>query len=146
MAILSTLNRVYQRAKNIIHAAQALLIFVAAMITIAIFTKNGPSDGRISYFFALCLICIPFLIYQTIFPTFQRLKRFANAYAHAIIDILLSILWFAAFIGEVVWAKDGTEAGKGFKDGDSICQVFGYGPTDKCHLGQVTMWFGVVFL
>ena len=146
MALLSWLSRMYQRTKNMVHAVQALLIFVAAMITIAIFTKDGPSDGRITYFFVLCLISTVLLIYQTAFPTFQRSKRFSNAYAHATIDVLLSILWFAAFIGEVVWAKNGTEAGKDFKDGDNICQVFGYGPTDKCHLGQVTTWFGVVIL
>ena len=144
MALISRLSGVYQRAKNILHAVQAVLIFVTAMITIAIFTKPGPSDTRISYYFALCLICIPFLIYQTIIPTFQRSQKLANAYAHATIDVLLVILWFAAFIGELVWAKDGTEDAKGFKAGDGICQVFAYGPTVKCHLGQVTMIFGIV--
>ena len=143
MALTSTLNRFYQRAKNIIHAVQALLIFVALMITVAIFTKGGQSDSRITYNFVLCLMCIPVLIYQTAFPTFQRSKRFANAYAHATIDLLLTILWFAAFLAELVWAKDGTEAAKDFKSGDSICQVFGYGPTDECHLGQVAMIFGI---
>ena len=146
MALASWLNSKYQITKNIIHALQALLMFVAAMITIAIFTQGGASDGRISYFFALCLISILFLLYQTIFPTLERSKRFSNAYAHATIDVLFSILWFAAFIGEIVWAKDGTQAGKDFKDGDSICQVFGYGPVNKCNLGQITMWFGVVIL
>lgn len=144
MAFAERLKRVYQRAKNIIHAVQALLIFVATMITIAIMTKDGQSDTRITYYLALCLLCIPSLIYQTAFPSFQRSKRFTNAYVHAIIDLLLTMLWFAAFIGEVVWAKDGTQAAKDFKRGDSICQVFGYGPTDKCKTGQVTMIFGVV--
>ena len=137
-------SRLYQRAKNIVHAVQALLIFVACMMTIAIFTKDGQGDNRITYYFALCLICIPFLVYQTAFPVFQRSKRFANAYAHAIFDLLLTILWLAAFVGEIVWAKDGSSAAKDWKSGDRVCEVFAWGPTDKCHLGQVTMVFGIV--
>ena len=144
MALISIFNRFYQRVKNIIYAIQALVIFVAAMITIAIFTKSGQSDTRITYFFILCLVCIPFLIYQTASPAFRKLRKLANAYVHTIIDALLTILWLAAFIGEIVWAKDGTKAAKDFKSGDSTCQVFDYGPTDKCHLGQITTIFGVV--
>lgn len=136
----------YQRVKNAIHALQSLLIFIAAMITIAIFTQDGFSDGRITYFFILCLLSFLFLIYQAAVPTWQRSKRFANAYAHAMIDMLLTILWFAAFIAEITWATDGTQAGKDYKNGDSVCQVFGYGSTDKCHLGQVTAYFGVAIL
>ena len=43
----------YQRAKNVIHAIQALAIFIAWAITIAILTKGGKLDGRIWYYFAL---------------------------------------------------------------------------------------------
>ena len=144
MALISSFNRFYQRAKNIIHAIQALAVFIAAIITIAILTKSGQSDSRITYYFVLCLICIPFLIYQTAFPTFRKTRKLANAYAHLVIDTLLTILWLAAFVGEIVWAKDGTKAAKNFKSGDSTCGVFDYGSTDKCHLGQVTTVFGIV--
>ena len=48
--------RYYQRAKNGIHALQALIIFLGAVITIAIYAKSGQSDGRINYYFAL--VCI----------------------------------------------------------------------------------------
>ena len=43
----------YQRTKNAIHAIQAIAIFVAWALTIAILTKNGKLDGRIWYYFAL---------------------------------------------------------------------------------------------
>ena len=43
----------YQRAKKGIHALQALIIFIGALITIAIFTKGGQGDGRINYYFVL---------------------------------------------------------------------------------------------
>lgn len=143
MALVSTFNRFFQRAKNVIHAVQTLLIFVAAMITIATFKKSGQSDTRVTYYFVLCFISILFLIYQTAFPTFRILRKLANAYIHTILDTLLTVLWLAAFVGEIAWAKDGTKAAKDFKSGDSTCQVFGYGPTEKCHLGQVTTYFGV---
>jgi len=43
----------YQRVKNGIHALQALLIFIGAAITIAVFSKGGKGDGRINYYFVL---------------------------------------------------------------------------------------------
>lgn len=46
----------YQRAKNVIHAIQALVIFVGWAMTIAILTKGGKTDGRIWYYFALVSI------------------------------------------------------------------------------------------
>lgn len=50
---MAPLARYYQPAKNGVHALQGLLIFVAAIITIAMFTKGGQSDGRITYYFVL---------------------------------------------------------------------------------------------
>lgn len=44
---------VLQRSKNILHAIQGLLIFLAWAVTIAVFTKTGTTDGRSKYFFAL---------------------------------------------------------------------------------------------
>lgn len=46
-------SQYYQRVKNVIHAVQALAIFVAWAITIAILTKRGRTDGRLRYYFAL---------------------------------------------------------------------------------------------
>lgn len=43
----------YQRTKNGIHAIQALAIFVAWAMIIALLTKGGKLDGRIWYYFAL---------------------------------------------------------------------------------------------
>ena len=43
---LSTL----QKVKTGIHTLQALLIFVAACITIAVFTQKGKTDGAIKEF------------------------------------------------------------------------------------------------
>ena len=43
----------YQRAKNVIHGIQALAIFVAWAMIIALLAKGGKLDGRIWYYFAL---------------------------------------------------------------------------------------------
>lgn len=42
-----------QRAKNIVHGIQGLVIFLAWAVTIGVFTKSGKTDGRTKYFFAL---------------------------------------------------------------------------------------------
>jgi hypothetical protein len=42
-----------QQAKMALHTTQAILLFVAACITIAMFTKDGHSDGRGKWFFSL---------------------------------------------------------------------------------------------
>jgi hypothetical protein len=45
---------VLQKAKTVIHVIQALLIFIAACISIAVFTGGpGHTDGRSKWFFAL---------------------------------------------------------------------------------------------
>lgn len=41
------------KAKNAVHAIQALTIFLGWCLTIAIFTQDGSTDGRTRYFFAL---------------------------------------------------------------------------------------------
>ena len=47
------IEKYYQRGKNVVHALQALVIFLGAIVTIAIFTKGGKGDGRINYYFVL---------------------------------------------------------------------------------------------
>ena len=47
------IEKYYQRGKNVVHALQALVIFLGAIVTIAIFTKGGEGDGRINYYFVL---------------------------------------------------------------------------------------------
>ncbi len=49
---------VQQKIKNYIHAAQALLIFLGWVLTIAVFTKPGTTDGRSKYYFVLVGIII----------------------------------------------------------------------------------------
>ena len=51
-----SIARYYQRTKNVIHAIQALAIFVGWAMIIAILTKGGKTDGRIWYYFALVSI------------------------------------------------------------------------------------------
>lgn len=41
------------RTKNLIHGVQALAIFLAWALTIAVFTKGGGIDGRSAWYFAL---------------------------------------------------------------------------------------------
>lgn len=47
-----------QKGKTAAHTLQAILIFVAGCITLAIFTKDGTTDGRTKYFFALVSVAL----------------------------------------------------------------------------------------
>ncbi|KAI4267535.1 MAG: hypothetical protein L6R38_008216 [Xanthoria sp. 2 TBL-2021] len=137
-------DNILQKSKIVLHGVQGLVIFLAWAITIAIFTKDGSTDGRVKYFFALCWFCIPLLIYQTAIPQFDRVKRFSNAYAHAVIDILLAIFWFAAFISVATWTTDGIKHGVA-RPGHEGCAAFKWGGgASKCHLSQAIIGMGVV--
>lgn len=154
------------KGKTAIHGLQALVIFLAWALTMAILIQTGPTDGRTKYFFALvsasnpqslpptltflekCWFCVPVLIYQTAVPTFQRTKRFANPYAHAALDALFTIFWFAAFIAVAVWTNAGISEGQA-KDKDGKlkgCAAFNYGSGTKCKLSQATVGMGVTIL
>lgn len=50
---MASVARHYQRAKNGVHALQALMVFIGAVITIAIYAKGGQDGGRINYYFVL---------------------------------------------------------------------------------------------
>ncbi|KAL8667962.1 MAG: hypothetical protein Q9168_007172, partial [Polycauliona sp. 1 TL-2023] len=137
-------ENILQKSKIVLHGIQGLVIFLAWAITISIFTKDGSTDGRVKYLFALCWFCIPLLIYQAAIPQFDRVKRFSNAYAHAAIDILLAILWFAAFIAVSTWTTEGIKHGVA-RSGHKGCDVFKWGGgASKCHLSQAVIGMGVV--
>lgn len=134
-----------QKGKTAAHATQGLLIFVAGCITLSIFTKAGSTDGRTRYFFALCFLTLPGLIYLVAVPMWSRTVRFASAYAFAAVDLIYSFLWFAAFIAVATWNSDGMKAGAKEANVDSgNCSTFAYGNELKCNLSKATVGFGVV--
>ena len=135
--------RLYQRAKNVVHGIQLLVILIGVTLTIVILTK-GPKDSRLTYYFVLCLLSFPFLIYQTIFPVVKLTRRLANAYVHLAFDLILVVLWLSGFVAEIVWIKDGSKAAEDWKKGDKVCEKFGWGPTSRCKLGQGTVIIGIV--
>ncbi|KAL6713224.1 hypothetical protein ACLMJK_009345 [Lecanora helva] len=141
MAIAS---RRYQRSKNFVHALQSLLIFTEAVLTVAVIAKSGPGDGRINYTFIVCWLCVPALIYQTAFPIFDRTKRFANPYAHAIIDFSYMILWFAAFVADIVWVKQGSHNAEDWDSHDDLCDKFAWGSSSRCKLGRTAAAFAAI--
>ncbi|KAI9762665.1 MAG: hypothetical protein M4579_000283 [Chaenotheca gracillima] len=138
------------KAKTGAHVVQGLFIFIAWAITIAVLVNKGPTDGRTKFYFALCWMSIPALIYLIMVPMWSKAKRFANAYAYAALDVSFSILWFAAFIAVATWNAAGAKAGAKKKklDGDAgNCTTFDYGSPQRCNLSKATVGLGVcVFL
>ena len=80
-------------------------------------------------------------------PLWSRAWRFANVYAYLTLDLLFSLLWFAAFIAVAAWQGQGIKAGaKDNKDeGDAgRCTTFAYGSASKCKVSKASVGMGVV--
>ena len=61
---------------------------------------------------ALAYLTIPALIYQVMVPMWTRAWRFANIYAYLGLDLLFTLLWFAAAIALGVWESQGIKQGR----------------------------------
>ncbi|KAJ5099867.1 hypothetical protein N7532_006868 [Penicillium argentinense] len=111
------------RTKNLIHFTQALIIFVAWAMTIAIWTKGkgdtgGAIDGRTVWYWILCWISVPALVYLAAVPMWPRARRFGNVYAFATVDIIYAVFWFSAWICLASYVAQGKSIGKS-SDSDS---------------------------
>ncbi|KAF2404798.1 hypothetical protein EJ06DRAFT_579355 [Trichodelitschia bisporula] len=136
-----------QKAKTCLHAFQAIIIFVAACITIALLTKPGSVDSRPGWFFGLCFLSIPALIYLVAVPMWTRTAKFAKAIAFVAVDAVFCILWLSAFASVLAWNRAGID--KGTTDAklpldQGNCTTFGYGPEAKCKLGYSAASVGVL--
>ncbi|KAJ9262233.1 hypothetical protein DTO195F2_3620 [Paecilomyces variotii] len=140
------------RIKNFIHGFQGFVIFIAWAMTVAIFTRTGSNDGRIDWYFALCWVTIPALIYLVGVPMFPRARRFGNVYAFATIDCLFTILWFSAWVCTASYVAEGKSKGESesknskdkTKENKTGCDAFAYGSPGKCKLATGTTIVGVV--
>ncbi|KAF2747687.1 hypothetical protein M011DRAFT_467300 [Sporormia fimetaria CBS 119925] len=137
-----------QKCKVVAHGLQILFIFITACIAIAVMTKDGDTGGPTKFYFALCFLTIPALIYLVMVPMWQRAARFANAYAFITVDALYTLLWFAAFVAVAAWnsqgIKDGAKEKKLKDDDDRNCTTFKFGPEDKCELSKANAGIGAV--
>jgi len=136
------------RVKTLIHAAQAFLIFLAWAMTIAVFTKSGGIDGRSGWFFGVCWLSLPALIYLVAVPQFPRARKFGNVYAFATVDGLFVILWFTAWVAVADYVAQGKSDGENLsenkKDNLTGCDAFAYGSPSKCSVSTATVLFGVM--
>ncbi|KAI1521045.1 MARVEL domain containing protein [Pyrenophora tritici-repentis] len=110
-------------------------------------TKEGDIGGATKYFFAMCFVSIPAIIYLTMVPMWSRAQRFASAYAFLAVDALYTILWFAAFISVAVWNANGIREGAAkakIPDDDKNCTTFLYGDEAKCAVSKAAVGVGVM--
>ncbi|RAL00182.1 uncharacterized protein BO80DRAFT_445881 [Aspergillus ibericus CBS 121593] len=155
------------RTKNIIHGFQAFIIFLAWVLTIAVFTKGDGIDGREAWYWALCWFSIPGLIYLVAVPMWPRARRFGNVYAFATVDCLYAILWFTAWVCVASYVAEGKSKGKSDSSSStstrrdtststttstsstttsakSGCDNWAYGSASKCKISTATVIMGVV--
>ncbi|KAF2093876.1 hypothetical protein NA57DRAFT_61094 [Rhizodiscina lignyota] len=135
-----------QKGKIATHCVQALFVFVALCVLIAMFVQNGHSDGRGKWYCAVAFLCIPAWVFLIMTPMWQRTVRFANAFALAAVDVVFTIFWFSAFIALAVWITDGEKQGAKDKKvgGSGNCTIFAYGNEKKCELAKAAVGLGAV--
>ncbi|KAL3421220.1 hypothetical protein PVAG01_07665 [Phlyctema vagabunda] len=95
-----------QTFKMITHIIQGVIIFVAFCLMIKIFTTDAEIDGRPGWFFAMCFLTFPALIFQTMSPRFPRTRKLANPYALAAVDVTFAVLWLSAFAALANWRSN----------------------------------------
>ncbi|KAJ5689029.1 hypothetical protein N7462_003421 [Penicillium macrosclerotiorum] len=161
------------RTKNIIHFVQGFIIFLAWAMTIGIWTKGDGIDGRTVWYWVLCWISVPALVYLAAVPMWPRTRRFGNVYAFATVDILYAVFWFSAWVCLASYVAQGKSIGKSSSsssdsssssssssssdssskirrasDSDSSskkgCANWAYGSETKCNLSTATTIIGVV--
>ncbi|PGG99578.1 translocation protein SEC72 [Blastomyces parvus] len=139
----------FPRVKMLLHAFQGFVVFLGWALTIAVFTQKGGTDGRTAYYFALCWITVPALIYLAAVPLWPRTRKFGNAYAFAVIDVLFGILWFASWVAVASYVAEGKKADdkddkEKDKEGKTGCDAFRFGTAAKCNLSTGTVVLGVI--
>ncbi|KIW71108.1 hypothetical protein PV04_03313 [Phialophora macrospora] len=131
----------FGKIKHLIHFGQAGILFLCWVLTIALLTRPGSTDGRVGWYFGLCWLTIPILIYLVMVPMWSRARRFANVYAFASLDSFSVILWLSAWAAVASYVSSGK--GKGEKEGKSGCDNFKYGSPGRCKLSEAIIVFGV---
>ncbi|KAJ5906989.1 uncharacterized protein N7473_003905 [Penicillium subrubescens] len=145
------------RTKNIIHFVQAFVIFIAWAMTIAIWTKGNGIDGRTVWYWILCWISLPALVYLAAVPMWPRARRFGNVYAFATVDIIYAVFWFSAWVALASYVAQGKSIGKSSSDDKtsstkttratdstkSGCDNWAYGSASKCKISTATTIIGV---
>jgi len=96
-----------QTIKLGVHIAQAVLIFITWALEIDVFHNASSIDGRPGWYFGLCFLCIPGLIYLTMTPRFPRTRRFAHPYGLATVDCLFVVFWITAFASQASYNSSG---------------------------------------
>jgi len=96
-----------QKFKLGVHIAQGFLIFVSWAVEIAVFRSSASIDGRPGWYFGLCFLTIPAIIYLTMTPRFPRARKFANPYALVAVDAIYTILWLSAFSAQASFNSSG---------------------------------------
>ncbi|KAF1851153.1 uncharacterized protein K460DRAFT_272682 [Cucurbitaria berberidis CBS 394.84] len=134
-----------QKCKATAHGFQAILVFIAACLTIAVMIKDGSTGGPTKFYLAMCFVSIPAIIYLVMVPMWSRAQRFGNAYAFLAVDALYTMLWFAAFVAVAVWNSHGIKEGakeKKVSDNERNCTTFKYGSESKCKVSKAAVGIG----
>ncbi|KAE9991579.1 hypothetical protein Vi05172_g12942 [Venturia inaequalis] len=140
-----------QKVKMAIHTAQALMIFILACITIAVFTM-GKTGGGSKWMFAVCWLSVPALIYLAAVPLWTRAENLAKAIWFAAVDTLFAIFWLSAVIAVAVYKRAGVNQGASDLKLDASkgnCTIYAasYGLPKQCNLSHASSIMGLfVFL
>lgn len=86
------------------------------------------------------------LIYQSLTPMWSRTARFSNPHAHCIVDGLLILLWFSAWVSLASYVVSGKGKGDNEDDKASGCANFAHGSASKCRISEADIVFCVLLM
>ena len=130
--------------KNLLHALQASLLILSLLLTIALFTRPGSSSPGVFYFFTLCWLTIPIIVYLVMVPMWSRARRFSNVYAFAILDGASILLWLTAWASTASYVASGK--GRGDDTKKTGCENFKFGSPGRCKLSTGITVLGVFIM
>jgi len=106
----------FQTIKLGIHCVQSALILFSWILEIVVFRKAASIDGRPGWYFGLCFLTIPAIIYLTMTVRYSQTRKFANPYALAVVDAFYCLMWLGGFAAQASYNGAMTGTGKDEKD------------------------------
>jgi len=124
----------FQSIKLGIHCVQSALILFSWILEIVVFRKADIINGKTGWYFGVCLLTLPAIIYLTMTRRYQQTEKFANPYALAVVDAVYCLLWLTAFAAQASY--NGAVTGTG-KDEKHKC-------SGACGASKVIVGLGVI--
>jgi len=102
----------FQSIKLGIHCVQSALILFTWILEIVVFRNATAINAETGWYFGLCFLTIPAIIYLTMTVRYPQTRKYANPYALATVDGIYCIMWLTGFAAQASYNHAETGTGK----------------------------------